>query len=416
MKNRNSLIRFWLSPKLVRQYQRVNSNILPKGLFGKLKVYIKHWLIHPVKRRIAKVYLILLKALGLKVIGITGSAGKTSTKDMLSSILKLEEKTVSSKENIDPVFNIPSTILKCKFSTKYLILEMGVEYKNEMDFFLWLASVDVGVITNISNTHTEFFGNKNGVLEEKIKLAKSLSKKGVMIINRQDKSWEKISKASSAKKMYFGKGGEVYSKDEEITDTFDSVYTLVSGKEEIRIQLPIVGKQFVLNSLAASSVAINLGIDLEKVSRGLSSFSRPPHRMKVIKHKSGAVILDDSYNNNPSAAISAIDTLVSLAGENKKIVVFGDMLELGSLETSEHRRVGKYLVKRKINSVIGVGKASKELVNEVGGSLERKNVFHAGSSKKVLPLLYPMLKKNTFVLVKGSRSIGLDKLILKLLK
>jgi len=293
---------------------------------------------------------------------------------------------------------------------------MGVEYKNEMDFYLWLARVDVGVITNISNTHTEFFGNEAGVLKEKVKLFKSLKKSNIGVINRGDESFRKIENSTKAKKIYFGSKGEVSAIDIETTSSFDTNFSLKVGEGEINVSLPVVGDVFVENALAASSVAFGLNVSLQKISRGLSSHTRPPHRMRISEHPSGAILLDDSYNNNPLAAISAINTLCNLAGMNKKVVVFGDMLELGRLEKSEHRRVGKYLVAKKIDIVIGVGEASAELVYEVRKVLGEKRSFHVGSSKKVLPLLYPYLKKDTHVLIKGSRSIGLNKLVTSLLK
>src|SRR3989344_2587811 len=135
---------------------------------------MKKILIHPIKRRISKLYLIFLRRFfGLKVIGITGSAGKTSTKEMIISILSLKARTVASFANIDPVYNIPTTILRCTPLTKYLVLEMGVEYPNEMDFYLWLVKPDVGVITNIFPTHTLFLKDIEGVYKEKSKLIKN---------------------------------------------------------------------------------------------------------------------------------------------------------------------------------------------------------------------------------------------------
>lgn len=411
----NPIIQWWLTPKLVKEYVFILKEKRPKGVFGLLKLYLKHWILHPIKRRIAKYYLLFLRTFTkIKVIGITGSCGKTTTKEMLTSLLRLSGKAVSSIENIDPVFNIPTTILKAKKDTKYLILEMGVEFKNEMDFYLWFGIPDVGIITNIYPTHTEFFRDVKGVLKEKSKLVKALKEKGIAVLNNGDELLMKIEKKLKAHKIFFGESGDVKAEDESIKKNVGSNYTLTILGEKINIQLPIIGSQFVENSLAAASAAHALGIDLKTIKKGLESYARPKHRMRINKHKTGATILDDSYNNNPQAAIKAIDTLCEISKDDQKVVVMGDMLELGSLEKKEHKRVGEYIGKNKINYVIGVGKASKELVKNAKKHIGEKNVFWVPSQKNVDPLLLKLLKPKTTILIKGSRSIGLDKLVKRL--
>ena len=331
-----------------------------------MKVNIfKRLFIHPIKRRIAKYYLILLrKFTGIKVIGITGSAGKTTTKEMLASILKLDGKTIYSIANIDPVYNIPTTILKCTPNTKNLILEMGVEYPGEMDFYLWLAKPDIGVITNIFPTHTEFLKDIEGVLEEKSKLVKSLSYDGFAILNETDFRLKSLVNKTKAKIIWFD--GE--------------------------------------NSDAAGKVAEIIKVSSENIKKGLENYDKPKHRYEIIKHKSGAIIFDDSYNSNPEALLATLKKFNELAGDHPKIAVLGDMLELGKLEKSEHIRIGIEIKKSNFEKVFGVGKSVKYIT---------PNIYN--DALDVLPELKPMLIKDTYVFVKGSRSIGLDRLVEKLL-
>ena len=184
----NPIIRWWVTPKLPENHIFIGGDSRPKESSALLGIYIRRWLIHPIKRRIAKYYLAILRRFfGLKVIGITGSTGKTTTKEMITSILRQEGKTTSSYANIDPVYNIPSTILRCSPSTKFLVLEMGVEFPGEMDFYLWLAKPDIGVVTNIYPTHTLFFGDVEGVYKEKSKLVKGLNTNGVAVLNGENK-------------------------------------------------------------------------------------------------------------------------------------------------------------------------------------------------------------------------------------
>jgi UDP-N-acetylmuramoyl-tripeptide--D-alanyl-D-alanine ligase len=328
-----------------------------------MKLFKKH-IYHPIKNFIAKYYLILLRQFTeIKVIGITGSAGKTTTKEMLASILKMDGPTVFSHANIDPVYNIASTILRCNFSTKYLILEMGIEYPKEMDFYLSLATPDIGVITNIFPTHTLYLKNIDGVLAEKSKLVK---KTKIVVLNKNDKKLFELGKILKNNVVWYEGLGD---PEKQATE-------------------------------AAMVISKVLGINNLLISRGISNYSKPPHRLNLIKHESGAFILDDSYNSNPEAVIATLKYFGKIAGKNRKIAVLGDMLELGGLEKKEHLHIKNELAKYGFDKVFSVGKISK---------LISKSNYN--SAIEVYEDLLPLLKPKTYVLIKGSRSIGLDKLV-----
>lgn len=364
-------IQNWIGPHLPFVHLRLRSG---------LKNIILDLLYHPIKRRIARFYVYILKNyFGLTVIGITGSAGKTITKEILAGILKLAGNTVWSKDNIDPVYNIPSTIMKCFIDTKYLILEMGVEYPNEMDFYLWLVKPSIGVVTNIYPTHTEFFGNEKGVAKEKGKLIESLPSSGFAVLNSKNIYTKNMSKDTNAKVVYF-------DADED----------------------PITS-----NSNAVRKVVEILKVPNSLISEGLKNYESPKHRLFWFKHKSGAVILDDTYNSNPEALLSTLKVFNKRAKDNKKIAVLGDMLELGKLNESEHRRVGKEISKAGFSVVIGVGKSAKYIIDEIKKSTCK--TYLVEDQEKVISLLKPFLLKNNFILIKGSRSIYLDKVVDKLL-
>lgn len=370
------------------------------------RVYFRKWLVHPIKRRVAKYYALILQSLfGLKIISVTGSAGKTTTKDMLVSIFKTQGETKASYANIDPVFNIPSTILRCSPSTRYLILEMGVEFPGEIDFYHWLIKPLVGIITNIYPTHLLFFQSVDGVYKEKSKLIRWLPKEGKAILNTESNYTKQLSKLTKAKTILFGKGGLVRSNNFEITKDFGSQFKLSIEGQEIDIKLPVLGEQFVNNALAAASAAYSLGVSISDIKLGLEKFSPAEHRMRFIKHKSGAIIINDSYNNNPEAAKAALKVFSLIAKKAKKIIVFGDMLELGKDEDRYHQEIAKEIKKLNVDKVIGVGKATKKMKIKMTWFSKAEDSYS---------ILKPLLKKNTVILVKGSRSIGLEKLISKL--
>jgi UDP-N-acetylmuramoyl-tripeptide--D-alanyl-D-alanine ligase len=413
----NPSLQKWLSPKLPIQHVYIDKSKLSdnyKNIFS----YIKHYVVHPVKRRIAKHYLqILKKVFNLKVIGITGSAGKTTTKDMLYSILERDGRTVASYKNIDPVFSIPSTILKCTPFTKYLVLELGVEFPGEMEYYLWLAKPDVGVITNISATHTEFFGDVGGVFKEKSKLAEFMSGNDTAVLNIEDKFLSKLRDTMHCKIVWFGNGGDVKSSQEKLTRSGTKFRLIFNRKAKsgIWVKIPVVGEQFVQNTLAAAAVANILGFKPDVIKIGLESFSLPEHRMKVLKIKGGATIFDDSYNNNPEAARRAIDTLYSYAGNRDRVVVFGDMLELGKWETKYHGDLGKYLSKKPyLVKLICIGKASEITAKTAVKYIGKSRVSYYKNWGEAVDEVRQLSKRKTVMLIKGSRSIELDKLVAKL--
>jgi UDP-N-acetylmuramoyl-tripeptide--D-alanyl-D-alanine ligase len=380
MKKINPFIKWWVTPKLPYHDIFELPLLINKSKTAKYQHIFSQWIIHPIKRRLAKVYLNLLqRTTDIKVIGITGSAGKTTTKEMLFSILKTQGKTVCTRSHFDPVYNIPNTILATTLGTKYLILEMGVEFPGEMDFYLWLAKPDVGVITNIFPAHVEFLGDIEGILKEKGKLITGLSKDDTAVLNSGDEQLMKLSERVGANVIFFKPDAN----------------------------------PFIQNANTAKVVAKLLKIKDQNIKKGLSEYKNPPHRLELINHPSGAVILDDSYNSNPWAAVSTLKYFNGLA-KGKKMAVLGDMLELGGFEEEGHRLLGREVAKSGFSAVIGVGKSSALLLEEVRKESKSTETSLYTDPMKALPAVRSFLGKNTFILVKGSRSIGLDKIIEKL--
>lgn len=414
MQQRNSvnwIIHWWFTPKLPANYIWIPPERRPKTAGKLVRVYFRTWLVHPLKRRIAKYYLRLLqKFFGLKVIAISGSSGKTTTKDMLASILAQKGQVVASYANIDPVFNIPTTILKCKPSTQYLILEMGVEMPNEMDFYLWLANPDLAVVTNVYQTHTQFFGDTDGVTREKSKLARFLKKDAILVLNSENSYTKRMGTNTRAKVVYFGRGGLAQAENTKISIK-GTKYALLIQDNKTQINLPMIGEHFVANSLAAAAVGSMFGLTLEQIKSGLEELNPPDHRLKVIRLKNGATILDDSYNNNPSAAKATLETFAQIWNGHTPIAVLGDMLELGKKEVEKHREIGDLVSSIGIKKLIGVGNLSRHTVKSAEAKLGKDNVFWAQDYLSAFKLLKPILKANTITLIKGSRSIGLDNLV-----
>lgn len=388
----------------------------PQGVYQLFRVYTRKWLVHPIKRRVARYYLVYLKKFfGLKVIGITGSAGKTTTKEMLHSILSQKYKVVSTIANIDPIYNIPTTILKARPSTQFLILEMGIEFPGEMDFYLWLAKPDVAILTTLNLTHTEFLGSLAGVIEEKTKLIKAIKGAGAVFLNADDKEVVKAVREVHGTVVFYGMGkkAKIQGLSIAINDNLETEFILQVTKRRIRIKLPTVGRQNVSNALAAAAVGDTFGVPIQGIRKGLESFAPQPHRLTPIKLKSGTILIDDVYNSNPLAAGLAIEVLASLPAK-RRIAVLGDMKELGRFEKSAHKKMGTLAADLGLDEVIGFGEAAKILVDSAKDSGVKK-AWLAHSKEKIARYLRKQ-GKGTVVLIKGSRSLGMESIVADLVR
>lgn len=401
MNSINPIVRWWVTPKLP-----------PEDILAKHNP-ISQWITHPIKRRLAKKYLQSLRQsdTGIKVIGITGSTGKTTTTEILASILKRVGKTVKSAEGVDPVYNIPNTILKADKRTKFLILEMSVEYTNEMDYYLWLATPDVGIVTNIAITHTQFLKDEKGIAKEKGKLIKSLESSGVAVLNSDDRVVKSFSDDTKAKVEYFGEKTNISASKIYLNEDMSTNFTLRIGMNTKNIHIKALGKQFVNNALAAAAAANALGVGMGDISAGIEDFKQPKHRLNVIKSKENGIIFDDTYNSNPKAALESLQTFKAMADGHEKIAVIGDMLELGKYEESAHRELGREAGRAGFKYLVGVGTAARFIVEEAAGLTGSENCFLVGNYAEALQIIRPFLGNDTALFVKGSRSIHLDKLV-----
>lgn len=376
----NPVVQWWMTPKLPAHDIFELPLLQNKSGWGKFIHLFSQWFVHPIKRRLARFYLRLLQRFtDIDVIGITGSAGKSTTSQMIYSILGRSGRTVATIPGLDSVYNIPNTILRTPWGTKYLILEMSVEYPGEMDYYLWLAKPNIGIITNIFPTHLEFLDSIDGVLKEKGKLILNLPKDGVAILNIGNPYLKLLAKKISSKILWFKADPD-----------------------------PIIQ-----NSLAAKAVGLYLGVGSELINKGINNYKKPPHRLDIIRLKNGAVVLDDTYSSNPQSAITTLHYFNRIA-KGKKIAVLGDMLELGKYDESAHRELGREIVKSNFEVVVGVGKSAKFLIDEVNKKSKKTKTYLFSDTESATNKVKSLVQKNVSILVKGSRSIGLDRLIAKL--
>lgn len=381
---KEKLTRVWLGP-LPPEHIWISPKDRPTELWKIIRVYYRKWFIHPLKRHISRLYLKILHIFfNVQIIAITGSAGKTTTKEIILNILSESASAVATFANIDPVYNIPTTILRCLPKTKFLILEMGIEYKGEMDFYTWLAHPNIAVITNVDLTHTQFLNDIKTVGYEKGKIA-NLSRHLVISVDPN---------------IQVNTKGEVHVVPTPLAKLTSNFKTQIKINNEL-VELSILGTHLATNVALAVEVAKILKISNKTINIGLQKTAVIPHRLQIVKTKKYGVIIDDSYNANPLAVRASINTLVTLAKLTKKqpVLVLSQMNELGTFEKSAHEKIKEYIIKNKINLVYTIGPATTKIGR------------HFGDKRQLILYLKNTLTPKNLTLIKGSRGWKLEEVV-----
>ncbi len=407
-------VQTWVGENLPAQHIFIQSENKPKELNKVVRLYFRKWFVHPLKRHLTHYRSAYLSKSGTTIIGITGSAGKTTTKEMLAAILSQKFKTEYSKANIDPVYNIPETVLHTPKNTEKLILEMGIEFPGELDFYTWLAKPNIGIVTAVDWTHTEFFGDVEGVLKEKQKLITSLPKSGYAILNYDDVRVRSIAKKTKANVMFFGSSPkcDVQFSNITLTKDFKTEFILHYKKESIKIKLPLLGYHFASLASASAAVGILSQMSLSEIKKGLESMQNEPHRMQPIKLKNNSILLDDTYNANPFATKGALKILNGVSGKRRKVFVFGEMKELGRYSIKGHSEIGKKLVECGVAELLTLGELTRYTIETaIKNGLSQKNTYYAFDKKDLLKEIKKRIKRGDVILIKASRSMGLEEIV-----
>ncbi len=353
-----------------------------------------------------------------KFIAVSGSVGKTTCVSAAVAVLSGKFKTASTKPNLDPILNIPSTILKLDPSYKKVILEMGIEYKGEMDFYLSLIKPKTVIITKIAYAHSEYLGDLDEIVEEKGKLIESLPEDGVAILNWDDPLSKKLAAKCRANLIYFGtdsKNCTVWAGNVKI-ENLKTTFELNLGVERVKVNLQLLGLQQIYPTLAAAALGVSLDIPLTKIKLALESMQPEEHRMQAVVGPNSSTILDDTYNSSPASLDAAIDTLLQIPAR-RRILVLGEMRELGKYSEVLHKKAAQRIYKEKIDLVLlGPGDANfiatelKDL-----GFFEERLESNLQNSQIVNKLLRS-LSKGDVCLIKGSRAVRLDEVVKRIAK
>lgn len=344
--------------------------------------------------------------LDLAVVAVTGSSGKTSTKDFLGAVLGERFAVNATRGNLNNHIGLPLTMLQTDGTHTCGVWEMGMSAPGEIEVLAELASPDVGVITNVGVAHLEFMKNREGIAKEKGMLAEAVPAEGCVVLSADDDFTERIRERTAARVLTAGlKGGDVRAERIRF-DENGCEFDLKIGGRSVEAFIPASGKHMVKNALLAAAVGMHLGLETEEIVAGLRRAKLAGGRLEK-KVCGGVVYIDDSYNANPESVRAAIDTLAEMPCRGKRVSVLGAMAELGEDAAAEHRAIGTYLAESGIDELITVG----EDAAPIGEGAEGMATNHFPDHAAAAAYLKEHTGKGDLVLVKGSRSSRMEKVL-----
>ncbi len=349
----------------------------------------------------------------IPVLAIGGSNGKTTTKEMVTTVLKAKYDVLHTEGNLNNHIGVPQTLFRLTNQHDVAVIELGTNHFGELKYLCEIAEPTHGLITNIGKEHLEFFGDENGVAKEEKELFRYLEENGgFAFINGDDKNLEDEQQSTKKSISYGTKSkSDVRAKKIEMNELGQSRFTVEWQRKDIAfaVKLSVPGMHNVTNALAACAVGLKLKVKSKKIADVLRKFSSASKRMEVLSHN-GIIILNDTYNSNPDSVIAALKTLKLFANSGKKIVVLGDMRELGDASKREHTNIGVVASEMKFDGLFTFGPFSKYTCEAFGHASAK----HFESKDELSAELKKLLRSGDVALIKGSRSMKMEEVVQQL--
>jgi UDP-N-acetylmuramoyl-tripeptide--D-alanyl-D-alanine ligase len=348
----------------------------------------------------------------VSVIAITGSNGKTTTRQMIAEVVAQKFNTLSSVGNYNNQIGVPLTLLKLMPEHKWAVVELGTNNPGEIARLAQICAPDIGVITNIGPAHLEGLGSLDGVMREKEKLIEHLKAGGKAVLNADDRRVYKIATQTKKAVLLFGQSNNARIRATAIKEKTAGIsFNLDLPEKNLPVDLKVPGEFMVINALAAAAVGHLLGLAAEDIKVGLEKFKPAWGRMNIFQTANGIHVIDDTYNANPDSMRAALLTLKSLRANNRSIFVAGDMLELGQQSEALHRQVGAWAAASGINQLWVTGDfAGAVIAGAQDAGMAREHIY-TGSQETILIELQQALKPGDWVLVKGSRGTRMENVV-----
>lgn len=361
----------------------------------------------------------------IPVIAVTGSNGKTTTKELIATVLGTRFKVVKTELNYNNEIGAPLTILKIDRETEAVILEMGMRGQGQIRYLAGIALPEIGVVTNVGLSHLELLGSKEAIAQAKGELIAALPSDGIAVLNGTDPLVASMSKLFSGESVFYGtepKGSSKAHLKTEVLDIWASDLRIVPGGQMVEVDgrwgrfslfLPLYGRYNVDNLLAAVAIGLLLGLSPEEIAGAVASFTPVEKRLRIIE-TGGIRIIDDTYNSSPPAVIGALEVLRELAPAGRKIAILGDMLELGVASNAAHHEIGEAVAALGCFALFSIGPQSEE----TNRAAKEKGVFtrHYQDKSRLIADARAFLSPGDAVLVKGSRGLEMEEIVEELVK
>lgn len=349
------------------------------------------------------------KTFDIPVIGVTGSVGKTTTKEMIASVLSAEVDVLKTQGNYNGQIGLPLTLLEIEAHHEAMVVEMGISKFGEMEKLSEIVEPDIGVITNIGISHIENLKTQENIREEKLKILKNYN--GKYFLNGDSPFLAQLGKTRLNDVVYFGLNGAYQYRAEDILSYQNTTeFTLITPDFKESLVIPCLGIHNVYNALAAISIALEIGMYFDDIKTGLLNYKGVSMRQEI-SEINGINIIDDSYNASPDSVKSALAVLRALKSEGRNIAVIADMLELGDNTEKIHYDLGKYIALEGINILVTVGNLSKFIHQGANDSSLPIKTMHFSNNEEAGRCIYGFLETGDKVLFKGSRGMHVDEIV-----
>lgn len=348
------------------------------------------------------------------VLGITGSTGKTTTKDFLVAALGKDRAVVATIGNRNNELGVPLTVLEAGSDTDALIVEMGMRGEGQIASLCEIVRPTLGLVTNIGHTHIEILGTQDAIARAKGELVDCVPSSGRVFLNGDDARSRALGEGSAAPVTWYGMGedSDVTAGQIDVDELGRPMMTLRGADQEARFRLPVPGRHNAYTAAAAAAVALHLGDRLDAVAERLRTVRPTGMRLEVFTVASDVTVINDAYNASPTSMRSAVETLGDMKARGRRIAVLGDMAELGSLSELAHFRIGELVARTKVDRLITVGPLSRRIAEGArAGGMPVDAVHSCSSVDDASEMLDDLLKAGDIVLVKASRSMGLERIV-----
>jgi UDP-N-acetylmuramoyl-tripeptide--D-alanyl-D-alanine ligase len=354
-----------------------------------------------------------LGRLDATVVGVTGSSGKTSTKDLLAQVLAARGPIVAPAGSYNTEVGVPLTVLAADDATRTLVIEMGARGVGHIDYLCQIAPPQIGVVLNVGSAHVGEFGSRDEIVRAKRELVEALPDTGTAVLNADDPAVRQMADDTDARVLMFGESVHADIRADDITLDAGgrASFTLVTPDGTALVRLALVGEHQVSNALATAAAAYALDLDLATVAAALTA-ARPlsPWRMEVTDRADGVTVINDAYNANPESMRAALKSLAAIGRGRRTWAVLGEMLELGVASTAEHDALGRLVVRLDVDRLIAVGEGARPI--QLGAAHEGSwgdEAAWVADGDAALARLRTELAHGDVVLVKASRATGLER-------